>query len=271
MNNNESIFNQNDDLIQIKNTQHTKDLEMTANKFVINIENYEGPLDLLLALVQQKHKNIMDVDVAELASAYLEVIQTLQENEIDLAGEYLVMATLLALKTKMMLYTPEEKPEIEEDKRELPRRLYEHQQFKEVSKALREHELARSEIFIKRPGDIEEFLVEDDKTALDGQSNPLKVITILRKMFERTYAQKLRRTKLEHFNLTPQDQIPFIIELFKNNEDVSFEMIFNQPSINHFVITFLAVLVLVKTQKITLEQKEQFGTITFKKGPEYEK
>ncbi|MBU4689519.1 segregation/condensation protein A [Mycoplasma zalophidermidis] len=246
--------------------------ESDDKKFDISIENFDGPLDLLLALVQDKHKDIMDVDVAELASAYLKIIQDLQENEIDLAGEYLVMAaTLLALKTKMMLFTPEEKPEIEEDKREILRRLYEYQQFKEISKTLREHEELRTNIFIKKPSDIEEYLLDDDKTQLDGNSTPLKLITILRKMFERTYAQKLRKTKLDHFQLTPQDQIPFILELFKTTDNVTFEMIFNQPSMNHFVITFMAVLVLVKMQKITMEQNEQFGTITFAKGPDYEK
>lgn len=87
-------------------------------KFDIKIENFDGPLDLLLSLVQDKHKDIMDIDVAQLASAYLSIIQDLQDHEIDLASEYLVMAaTLLALKTKMILYTPEEKPEIEEDKK----------------------------------------------------------------------------------------------------------------------------------------------------------
>lgn len=241
-------------------------------KFDIKIENFDGPLDLLLSLVQDKHKDIMDIDVAQLASAYLSIIQDLQDHEIDLASEYLVMAaTLLALKTKMILYTPDEKPEIEEDKREILRRLYEYQQFKEVSKALREREESRKEIFIKSPSDIEEFLIDDDKTQLDGHSNPLKLITILRKMFERTYAQKLRKTKLDHFQLTPQDQIPFILDLFKKYDQVTFEMIFSQPSMDHFVITFIAILVLVKSQKIVLEQKEQFGTITFKKGPDYEK
>ncbi|BAW18405.1 segregation/condensation protein A [Mycoplasmopsis bovigenitalium] len=241
-------------------------------KFDIKIENFDGPLDLLLSLVQDKHKDIMDIDVAQLASAYLSIIQDLQDHEIDLASEYLVMAaTLLALKTKMILYTPDEKPEIEEDKREILRRLYEYQQFKEVSKALREREESRKEIFIKSPSDIEEFLIDDDKTQLDGHSNPLKLITILRKMFERTYAQKLRKTKLDHFQLTPQDQIPFILDLFKKYNEVTFEMIFSQPSMDHFVITFIAILVLVKSQKIVLEQKEQFGTISFKKGPDYEK
>ncbi|QBF34386.1 segregation/condensation protein A [Mycoplasmopsis phocirhinis] len=243
-----------------------------TTKFSINIKNFDGPLDLLLALVQDKKKDIMDIDVAELATAYLNIIQNLQDNEIDIAGEYLVMAaTLLALKTKMILYTPEEKPEIEEDKREILRRLYEYQQFKEISKALREREELRKLIFIKKPSDIEEFLVDDDKTQLDGTSNPLKLVTILRKMFERTYAQKLRRTKLDHFQLTPQDQIPFILNLFNTHQNVTFEMIFTQPSMNHFVITFLAILVLVKAQRIKLTQDEQFGKIIFERGPEYEK
>ncbi|WP_429978368.1 segregation/condensation protein A, partial [Mycoplasmopsis bovis] len=68
------------------------------------------PLDLLLALVQEKNVNIMDVDVFELATAYLKIIEDLQEKEIDVASDYLVMAaTLLALKTKMLLFTPEQK------------------------------------------------------------------------------------------------------------------------------------------------------------------
>ncbi len=169
------------------------------NKFDIKLENFDGPLDLLLALVQEKNVNIMDVDVFELATAYLKIIEDLQENEIDVASDYLVMvATLLALKTKMLLFTPEQKPEIEEDKRELLRRLYEYQQIKEVTKVLREHEESRKEIFIKSPSNIDEFLVDDDKSELDGSSNPLKLITVLRKMFERTYAQQLRKNKIRN-------------------------------------------------------------------------
>nr|WP_318030430.1 segregation/condensation protein A [Mycoplasmopsis bovis] len=62
------------------------------NKFDIKLENFDGPLDLLLALVQEKNVNIMDVDVFELATAYLKIIEDLQENEIDVASDYLVMA-----------------------------------------------------------------------------------------------------------------------------------------------------------------------------------
>nr|WP_318029832.1 hypothetical protein [Mycoplasmopsis bovis] len=87
---------------------------------------------------------------------------------------------------------------------------------------------SRKEIFIKSPSNIDEFLVDDDKSELDGSSNPLKLITVLRKMFERTYAQQLRRTKLETFNLTPKDQIPFILNLLDSCDKVSFEMIFKQ-------------------------------------------
>nr|WP_318029373.1 hypothetical protein [Mycoplasmopsis bovis] len=90
-------------------------------------------------------------------------------------------------------------------------------------------------------------------------------------MFERTYAQQLRRTKLETFNLTPKDQIPFILNLFDSCDKVSFEMIFKQPSLNHFVITLLAVLDLSRRQIIRMYQDEQFSEIRFEKGPEYEK
>ncbi|UUM19313.1 segregation/condensation protein A [Mycoplasma sp. 1018B] len=246
--------------------------ETQDKKYDIKLENFDGPMDLLLALVQDKNIDIMSVDLAELATEYLRIIDNLKENEIDVAGDYLVMAaTLLALKTKMLLYTPEEKPEIEEDKREILSRLYEYQQFKEISKALREQEGFRKEIFIKKSSNMDEFLIDDDKSLLEGHSNPLKLITVLRKMFERSFANQLKKTKLEHFNLTPKDQIPYILNLFDENENVTFEMIFNQPSLNHFVITLMAILDLARRQIIKLTQKEQFGIITFEKGENYEK
>ena len=87
--------------MQAKNSLYATD----DHKYDIKLENFDGPLDLLLALVQEKNVDIMDVDVAELATAYLKIIQNLQEHEIDIAGDYLVMAaTLLALKTKMLLF-----------------------------------------------------------------------------------------------------------------------------------------------------------------------
>lgn len=241
-------------------------------RFDIKLDNFDGPLDLLLSLVQDKNMNIMDIDLADLANKYLAIIQDIKEQEIDIAGDYLVMAaTLLQLKTKMLLYTPEEKPEIEEDKREILARLAEYQQFKEIAKVLKVNEMDRKNIFIKKPSNIEEFLVEADPTRLDGGSSPISLIQVLRKMFERTYAVQLRQSKLETFTLTPKDQIPFIKKLFLNKEEVSFEEIFTQPSLNHFVITLIAVLELSKKQEIIIKQKEQFGILTFVKGPEYEK
>ncbi|WP_029512745.1 segregation/condensation protein A [Mycoplasmopsis iners] len=249
--------------------------ENVDKKYDIKLENFDGPLDLLLALVQKKNIDIMEVDVLELAVEYLRIINDLKEIEIDIAGEYLVMAsTLLLLKTRMTLHTPEEKPKIEEDKRELLKRLYEYQQFKEISKTLREQEGLRREIYIKKPSNVDDYIVDDpenDKSALEGHSNPIKLITILRKFFERSKANQLRKTKLNHFDLTPKDQIPFILKLFRENEKVTFEMIFSQPSIEHFVITLLAVLELARDQIIRIYQDEQFGEITFERGPEYEK
>ncbi|WP_406615274.1 segregation/condensation protein A [Mycoplasmopsis hyopharyngis] len=251
----------------MKNIYETDD-----KRFDIKLENFDGPLDLLLSLVQDKNINIMDIDLADLATKYLAIIQSIQEQDIDIAGDYLVMAaTLLQLKTRMLLYTPEEKPEIEEDKRAILARLAEYQQFKEIAGVLKNNELDRKNIFIKSPSNVEEFLVENDPTKLDGNSNPITLIKVLRQMFERTYANHLRQSKLETFTLTPKDQIPFIRSLFKNKKEVTFEEIFTVPSLNHFVITLIAVLELSKKQEIIINQKEQYGIITFTKGPEYEK
>ncbi|KKB26668.1 Segregation and condensation protein A [Mycoplasmopsis meleagridis] len=255
--------------------------ETEDKKYDIKLENFDGPLDLLLALVQEKRIDIMDVDLVELATEYLRIVnnwkdklengQNENNEDASVLGDYLVMAsTLLLLKTKMLLYTPEEKPEIEESKREILQRLYEYQQFKEVSKALREQEGLRKDIFIKKASNVDEFIIDDDKLTIDGHSNPLKLILVLRKMFERAFANQLKKTKLDHFDKTPKDQIPFILNLFENHEVVTFEMIFTQPTLNHFVITLMAVLDLARRQIIRIYQEEDFGILKFEKGPEYE-
>ncbi|ADE19631.1 segregation/condensation protein A [Mycoplasma crocodyli] len=243
------------------------------DSYNIKLDDFDGPLDLLLSLVQDKKVDIMTINLAELATQYLEIINNLKESQIDIAGDYLVMAaTLIQIKARMLLKEPEEvDEELEEDSRAILQRLAEYQQFKEVSGSLRENELLRKDIFIKKPSTLEEYIVDKDSSKLDGNSNPYQLINVLRKMFERMYALRLRRTKLETFTLTPKDQEAYIKDLFLKYENVTFEMIFTLPSLNHFVITLVALLDLARKQEILITQTSQFGEILINKGPEYEK
>ncbi|AKA50064.1 aromatic-ring-hydroxylating dioxygenase [Mycoplasmopsis gallinacea] len=255
----------------MNNTENTLQFEK-LEEYKFKIGKFDGPLDLLLSLVKDKKINIMDVDIAEIATQYLQIIKHLQDSEINLAGDYLLMAaTLIQLKAKMILEEPEEVAEVEEEKQNLIQQLIEYQQFKEIKEALKTFQDARQDIFIKKPSNIDEFVVDSNDARLDGKSNIVKLVSTLRKMFERVYAQKLRMTKLETFKITPADQFDFIMNLLKQKETLSFEEVFTLPSLNHFVVTLIAVLDLSRRQKLIIEQEEQFGEIVIKRGPEYEK
>ncbi|QDY87041.1 segregation/condensation protein A [Mycoplasma anserisalpingitidis] len=242
------------------------------DNFDIKLDDFDGPLDLLLSLVQDKKISVFEINMAELATQYLQIINNLKDSDINIASEYLVMAaTLIQLKSKLLLNSPEEKEEVEIEKSNLLQQILEYKQFKEVSKTLKEKEELRDDIFIKEMSNLDQFILEKDNSKLDGTSNPVKLIMILRKMFERRFAQKLALAKLDTFKLTPKDQEGYIKNIFDNYENVTFDQIFNLPSLNHFVITLLALLDMARRQIIIIEQDEQFAELRFKRGPEYER
>lgn len=242
------------------------------DNFDIKLDDFDGPLDLLLSLVQDKKISVFEINMAELATQYLQIINNLKDSDINIASEYLVMAaTLIQLKSKLLLNSPEEKEEVETEKSNLLQQILEYKQFKEVSRTLKEKEELRDDIFIKEMSNLDQFILEKDNSKLDGTSNPVKLIMILRKMFERRFAQKLALAKLDTFKLTPKDQEGYIKNIFDNYENVTFDQIFNLPSLNHFVITLLALLDMARRQIIIIEQDEQFAELRFKRGPEYER
>lgn len=240
------------------------------NKFEFNLENFDGPLDLLLSLVKDKKTDLLTIDLSILATQYLEIINNLEDSNVDVASEYLVMAaTLIHIKAKMLLLENDDEEEIIEDKEILLKQLIEYQQFKEVAKKLREFESKRKEIYIKDASNYDPFYKENDETLLDGRSNSLSLMNVLRKMFERVHAENLRKTKIESVHINPEQRIQEVRELFKKyGNEINFDKIFDVPSITHFVVTFLALLDLARKQEITLIQDKEFGTIKIIKNEE---
>lgn len=237
-----------------------------------SLGNFNGPLDLLLELIKKKNVDIFEVDLVELATQYLKIIEDLQAKDIDIASEYLVMASeLLYIKARLILANPEEVKEVEEDKMRILRLIAEYQEFKKISKDLKIQEAKRREVYIKEPSNTEKFLLEIDDAALDGYGTTSKLIKTLRKMFERNFAEKLRKIKLETFNLSPSERREQIREIIDklNSNIIPFEKLFSVPSLNHFVITLIAVLDMTRREELVLEQNKQFDEIIIKKGVNY--
>lgn len=251
--------------------QKITELEHSIMDHNFSLDNFNGPLDLLLTLVKKKNISIFEVDLVDLATQYLTIISEVTKNNVDIASEYLVMATdLIYIKSKLILADPEAEQEVQEDTARLLRLLSEYEEFKNLSIKLREQEILRKEIFIKLKSETSEYLKEIDESALDGYGTPIKLITILRKMFERTQADKLRKIKLETFNMSPSDRKKEIRKLIDNNKDnITFELLFTVPTMNHFVVTLIAVLDMARKEELVLEQIEQFEEIRISKGEMY--
>ncbi|MGL5732610.1 MAG: segregation/condensation protein A [Metamycoplasmataceae bacterium] len=237
-----------------------------------SLDNFNGPLDLLLTLVKKKNISIFEVDLVDLATQYLAIISDVTRKNIDIASEYLVIAAdLIYIKSKLILEDKEAEQEVEEDKLKLLRLLAEYEEFKNLSIKLREQEEKRKEIFIKEASDTTDFIKEIDESALDGYGTSIKLITILRKMFERTQADKLRKIKFETFNLSPSERKKEIRKLIDSNgnNEITFEMLFSVPTLNHFVITLIAILDMSRKEELILKQVDQFEEIKIYKGEMY--
>lgn len=159
----------------------------------IQIKNYDGPLDLLLDLVRSKKIEIKDVDVVELADQYIKIIDHLKDKNIKLASEYLVIAaTLIYIKARALLIdkTEEVDEELEIDKNKILAMLYEYQQIKAIAQMLREQLDHRNNYYEKPASSYSDFKRKKDNSKLDGKSSQMKLIEILRMMFERNTAKK---------------------------------------------------------------------------------
>lgn len=233
----------------------------------LNINNFNGPLDLLLELVKDKQMDVFDIDLSELATEYVKLIDTLKNTDIDLASEYLVMAaTLIQLKARMLLESPDEKSDLEAEKKDILKQLVEYQQFKKVAEDLRIKETQRRNFYVKKAEDYSKYETPVDETKLDGQLDAVRLIMQMRKMFERINSNHLKETTIEKFNLSPAERRLEIIDLLKKNDHPTFEDIFSVPTMNHFVVTMLTILDMSRKQELILKQDEQFGYIKIEKG-----
>lgn len=237
----------------------------------VKIDAFEGPLDLLLHLINRLEIDIYDIPVSEITEQYLLYIHTMKELELDVASEYLVMAaTLLAIKSKMLLPKHEEtledefEFEMEDDPRdELVERLIEYRKYKEAASDLKNLELERGLMFTKPPSDLADYAAE--VTATDRKNLDVSLYDMLgalQKLLRRKKLQRPLPTKISRQEIPIEQRMDEIIQELKNKKGRrSFYDLFPIPEKDHIVITFLAVLELMKRREIIVEQESNFAEI----------
>ncbi|WP_070121626.1 segregation/condensation protein A [Bacillus marinisedimentorum] len=238
-------------------------------KYSVKIDAFEGPLDLLLHLINRFEIDIYDIPVAEITDQYMGYIHAMQELELDIASEYLVMAaTLLAMKSRMLL--PKQEPaELDEEfyeeegdpRDELINRLVEYRKFKEAAGVLKKREAERSLVYTKEHADFQEFAQEDAApSSLDV--NLYDMIGALQKMLKRKQAKKPPQTKINRQEIPIEARMDEIVSDLKNWKGrKSFTDLFPHDDREQIVVTFLAVLELLKMKKIHCEQDKNFSEI----------
>jgi segregation and condensation protein A len=255
---------------------------MMVQQYSVKLDAFEGPLDLLLHLINRYEVDVYDIPMAELTEQYLLYIYAMQELQLDVASEYLVMAaTLLEIKSKLLLPKQEEELfdedmefETEEDPRdELMKRLIEYRKYKEAAEDLKTLEEERGQMFTRAPSDLTEYInKEEEKVNLD--ISIYDMLGAFQKLLRRKKLQKPLQTRITRQEIPIEVRIEQIINelsLLQVNEKKNFLELFPYEDKPHIVVTFLALLELMKTDTILIEQTQNFSAIflSLKKGERY--
>ena len=230
-----------------------------AASYRVCLDLFEGPLDLLLHLIKKNEVDVANIPVAAITEQYLGYLDLLRDLSLDIAGEYLVMAaTLLLIKSRMLLPSPDADEEEEADPRaDLVRRLIEYQRYREAAQALAERPRLRRDVFGREPSPEE---------AADGELRPAVRVTVwelmeaLRAVLARRQPELVHEVEAEPVSL--RDRLQSILYGLGVARSLTFDSLFDEGAGRHYVIvTFLALLELMKLGAVEAIQEERFGPI----------
>lgn len=229
----------------------------------IKLNEFEGPLDLLLFFIQRDELDIHDIPISKITTEFCEYVKYLQVLDIEFAGEFILMAaTLIQIKAKMMLYRPEDFTEEEEDPRyELVKRLLEYKRFKEASEKFGELEEEERNIFHR--SDFDGDYKTDESAENDYNIENLTLYNLI-KAFK--YAIDHQPKEVIHniirLNVSIDEQIDFIIDKCSSSEYVSFLDIITGMEKIRIVVTFIAILELIKNGIIGIKLSNSLNDFT---------
>lgn len=240
--------------------------------YTIKLDSFEGPLDLLLHLIDRAEVDIYDIPIADITEQYLSTIHEMQELQLDVASEFLVMAaSLLSIKSKMLLPKKEEhvfQPHLDMDmdveeadpRDELVARLLEYKRFKMLAEKLREKEMGRSRVYTRPAEDLSAYVREEENTIKNVTLYDL--IASLEKLVTRLQ-QKEPVAKVSRDEISIKDRMKEIRDLLSfRGGMIRFSQLFSQSaSRTEIVTTFLALLELMKAKHVVCVQNQLFSDI----------
>ena len=236
--------------------------------YTIRIDEFEGPLDLLLHLIKKSNIDIYDISLEEITNQYLDYINNMKELNLDIASEYLVMASeLIHLKSKLLI---NRKDEVEEEgefsfssEEDLKNKLIEYEKYKEITKNFQELEEKRSEVYTKLPESLKDFLPEAKLTK--GEFDVDDLLNAYMQYLNRLKLSKPLNTRITKKELSVDDKIKEIRTILDTRKRVNFIELFTEPTKEYIVVTFLSILEMCKLNEITLTQEDNYSPIMIEK------
>ena len=238
-------------------------------QYKVTIENFDGPLDLLLHLIKEQDIDIYDIKIEEITKQYLDFIHGMKELNLSIASEYLVMASeLIEMKSKMLLPKKKEieEDDYEEDPREvLIQRLLAYKQYKEVTSEFKELEMTRKLVFTKEAENLSYYAKEEGNKEGLGVEDLIEAFNLL---IKRKELDKPIATKITKKELSVSEKVIKIKSLLKEKKQINFEEIFEVATKEEVIISFLSILEMVKKDEVIVKQDNNFNqiVITLKEG-----
>ena len=232
-------------------------------EYKVLINDFEGPMDLLLHLIKKSDIDIFDIKIDVITNQYMDYLHAMQEMDLNIASEYLVMAAeLIEMKSGMLLPKPKlDEDDFEEDPREkLIQRLLAYKQYKEVTSDFRLLEEDRKQYYTKEVSDLREY-ANDDKEVHIGDVSLDDLMSAIQKFLERKALDKPLNTKVtkKEYSVTTRSQE--IRNVLKKKKKISFEELFDIYSKEYVVVTFLSILDLARKHELKIVQNDNFDKI----------
>ena len=236
-----------------------EDLYVPPNALEILLDTFAGPLDFLLYLIRKQNIDILDIDVAKISEQYTSYIDLMDALQMELAGDYLVMAAYLAeLKSRMLLPRPEEQKDEEDPRAELIRRLQEYQRFKSAAEKIDTMPRIDRDFYAAQ-AQLPEFALETPLADIPLEGLTLALAEVMRRV-EQSQAHLINFEEL-----SIRERMTHILERMRNEAFIEFTTLFNKEEGKiGVVVTFLAILELLKDSLIEIVQSEEFGPIHIK-------
>lgn len=236
----------------------------------VKLESFEGPLDLLLHLLDKNKVNIYDIPIVEITKQYMEYIREMQRQDLNVMSEFLVMAaTLLDIKSRMLLPIDEEEGEEEDPRAELVEQLLQYKMFKYMSLELKDRQIDAGKMLYKIPTIPDEVRQYEEPVDLDALCADVNLQqlnrifqSVIRKQVDKIDPIRSNFGQIEKEEISLDDKLVYLEAYAKQHSKFQFRALLErQKSKTEIIVTFLAILELMKTGKIQIIQEQLFDEI----------